>query len=92
MDTIRTKTKKKSPAKPIAKKKRALSKRRLKTMADVRRFLADVINKLNRDEIDIHKAKGLGYLCQILIKSIEGSDLENRVLELEKALSDSMGK
>ena len=30
-------------------------RRRLKKMEDVRRFLADTVNKLNRDEIEINK-------------------------------------
>jgi len=63
------------------------SKRRLKTMDDVRRFLADTVNQLNRDEIEANKASKLGYLCQILARVIEGSDLETRVAELEQAIT-----
>jgi hypothetical protein len=62
------------------------NKRRLKTMEDVRRFLADTVNKLNRDEIEINKASKLGYLLQIMARVIEGSDLEKRITELEKTL------
>ena len=61
-------------------------KRRLKTLEDVRRFLADTVNKLNRDEIEVNKASKLGYLLQIMARVIEGSDLERRVTELEKTL------
>jgi len=61
-------------------------RRRLKKMEDVRRFLADTVNKLNRDEIEINKASKLGYLLQIMARVIEGSNLEQRVTELEKAL------
>ncbi len=68
-------------------KKKLPSKRRLKTMDDVRRFLADVVNQLNRDEMDAAKASKLGYLCQILARVIEGNDLEARVAELEKAMN-----
>ena len=62
------------------------NKRRLKTMEDVRRLLADTVNKLNRDEIECNKASKLGYLLQIMARVIEGSDLEKRITELEKTL------
>jgi hypothetical protein len=61
-------------------------KRRLKTLGDARRFLADVTNQLNRDEIAPDKASKLGYLIQILAKIIQGDDLERRVAALEEAL------
>ena len=64
--------------------------RRLKTMEDVRRFLADTINRLNKDDIDPGKASKLGYLCQILTRVIEGSDLEKRVAEIEKAVKERL--
>ena len=66
--------------------KKKPSKRRLKSMEDVRRFLADTVNKLNRDEIEPGKASKLGYLLQIMARVIEGSNLEQRVTELEKTL------
>ena len=61
----------------------------MKTLDDIRKFLADVINKLNRDEIDPTKAGKLGYLCQITAKIIEGSDLEDRVSELERIVENN---
>ena len=68
-------------------KKKLPSKRRLKTMDDVRRFLAYVVNQLNRDEMESAKASKLGYLCQILARVIESNDLEARVSVLEKAMN-----
>ena len=67
-------------------KKNTVRKRRLKNLEDVRRFLADVINRLNRDEIDPAKASKLGYLCQIVARIIEGGDLEKRIAELERSI------
>lgn len=58
-------------------------KRRLKHLEDVRRFLADLINRCNRDEVEPAKASKLGYLCQILARIIEGGDLERRLSDLE---------
>jgi len=63
--------------------KKCVRNRRLKNLSDVRRFLADVTNRLNRDEIDYNKASKLGYLLQILSRVIEGSDIEKRLAALE---------
>jgi hypothetical protein len=61
-------------------------KRRLSSLIELRRFLADVINRLHRDEIEPNKASKLGYLCQIQSRLIEGGDLERRVAVLEKLI------
>ncbi len=68
-----------------------LSTRRLKKMEDVRRFLADTVNRLNKDEIKPDKASKLGYLCQILARVIETNDLEKRVEALENELRSKRG-
>lgn len=59
-------------------------KRRLKSAQDVRTFLADLVNKVNRNEVDPAKAKCLGYLVQILNSVINTSDLEKRLEALEE--------
>ena len=66
--------------------KKSVRNRRLKNLEDVRRFLADVTNRLNRDEIDCNKAAKLGYLLQILSRVIEGSDIEKRLKSIEKTV------
>ena len=68
------------------------AKRRLKSLSDARRFLADLINALNRDEIDSSKGSKLAYMISILGRLIEGGDLEKRVLALEAALKDQGGE
>jgi len=60
--------------------------KRLKNLADLRRFLARIINQLEAGQIDPSIAGKLGYLTGILTRVIEGSDLENRVSTLEKDL------
>lgn len=72
-------------------KQKKPSTRRLKNLSDARRFLADIVNQLNRDDIDPNKAAKLGYLLQILAKIIMGDDLERRVLALEDALKNQEG-
>lgn len=60
--------------------------RRLKTLDDVRRYLADVINRVESGDLDANVAGRIGYLANVLKSVIEGSDLEKRVLELEKTM------
>ena len=62
------------------------TRRRLKNLSDVRKFLADTINRLNQDHIDSIKASKLGYLCSILSKVIVDDSLEKRVAALEQKL------
>ena len=56
---------------------------KLQTESDVNRFLAKVINMLNRDQIDPNKASRLGYLCNLLISGLRSKDLEERISKLE---------
>ena len=57
---------------------------RLNKSGGVQRLLARVVNELRRDEISCDKARTIGYLANILLKSIEGIDHEERITELEK--------
>ncbi|MBF0232763.1 MAG: hypothetical protein HQK65_15770 [Desulfamplus sp.] len=66
------------------KKERAV---RLKTLPDVRRFMANITNKLNSGEIEESKARCFGYLCSVLKDLIKDSDMEIRLSALEKKIS-----
>ncbi len=57
---------------------------RLKTLSDLRRFVANTVNKVHKDEMQPDKAKVLNSLCRTLCDIIKDSELEQRVLELEK--------
>lgn len=59
---------------------------RLRTTMDISRFLAKVINQLYRNEMEADRAGKLGYLGNILIKSMEQSDLEKRIAALEERI------
>jgi len=61
-------------------------RRRLKTMQDVRRYLANLINRAEAGEVEPSLASKLGYLANSLAKVIEGSDLEKRIKRLESNL------
>lgn len=59
-------------------------KRRLKSSIDLRRYLADLINRLEADEVSSEKAGKIGYLVNILRAVIEISDIEQRLEQLER--------
>ena len=58
----------------------------LKTIGDVSRFLAKIINQVYRSEMEESKASKLGYLSNILMGSLKDSELEDRVERLEQEI------
>lgn len=81
-------TSKTAPYTPVMEAKKPKMARRLKTAEDVRRFLAHIIRKLENNKIDPTVAGRLGYLANILVRCIEGSDLEQRLAALEQQLGE----
>jgi len=69
--------------KPVGVKMKKYSVR-LKSLADIRRFLARVANDLDKDEIEAGKARTLTYIGSILSQVIRDSDLEARISALEE--------
>jgi hypothetical protein len=66
-----------------------LGKRRLRSIDDVRRYLASLITRLedsSAGEIDPALAGRLAYISNILLGAIKDSDLERRIAELERRL------
>jgi hypothetical protein len=57
---------------------------RLRTAFDVRRLLARLINMTLKDELDESKCTKVGYLCGVLLRAIELSELEERIKKLEE--------
>ena len=57
---------------------------RLRTEDDCRRYLANLINRLEVKEVSISRADTLGRLTKILLHAIAARDLADRVAELEK--------
>ena len=62
--------------------------RRLNTILDLRRYLAGVINRLDAGGIDANVASKLGYLCSILHRVLQDSDLDARLTALETKISN----
>lgn len=60
-----------------------MARRRLKTASDLRRYMADLINRVEQAEITPETASKLGYLANILLRVIEGADFEARIDALE---------
>lgn len=59
---------------------------RLKTLEDLRRYLARLVNETEAGTIDPAISGRLGYLCNILKSVISEAELEQRVAELERFL------
>lgn len=57
--------------------------KRLKTLADLRRFLASKITALDRNEIDENKLRCFAYALSIMAAIIKDSDIEERLTALE---------
>jgi hypothetical protein len=62
---------------------------KLETPGDVRRFLRWLILQTKTDKIDTRKAGVMGQLGLYLLKTLEVSDLEARLAELERRLEQS---
>lgn len=58
-------------------------KRRLKTLEDLRRYLADAIHRLEEGTLDDPAAKTRAYLVNILAGVVKDSDIEARLAALE---------
>lgn len=63
-------------------------KYRLKTLDDLRRYLARLINETENGQIDPAISGRLGYLCNILKSVISEAELESRVAELERVMKE----
>ena len=61
-------------------------KKRLKTIENVRVYLADLINRTETGDIEPTLSGKLGYLVSILVRVIEGGDLEKRIKAIEERL------
>lgn len=62
---------------------------RLKTLNDVRRYLAALVNETRAREVDPALASKLGYLLNILSGCIKDSEVEDRLAALEDRLLKS---
>lgn len=61
---------------------------RLESARDTRKLLAKIINQRLRDEVDGETCRDVGFLTKILLSAIETSELEVRLVELEKLIQE----
>ncbi|AEB08426.1 hypothetical protein [Desulfobacca acetoxidans] len=66
-----------------------MPRRRLNTSQDCRRYLANVINRLEAGTLDPNIAGRLAYITNIIIRAIETSELETRLNALEERFSEN---
>jgi hypothetical protein len=59
---------------------------KLETVTDVAGLLADTICRVRKGELDPRIANAVGYLAGVMIRALEGSDIERRIAELEETL------
>jgi len=64
-----------------------MSKTRLQTMGDVRRYLAGLLNRFEAGEINEVHLKAAAYVSNILTGTIKDSDFEQRIEMLEEHLN-----
>ena len=65
-----------------------MSRKRLKTLGDVRRYLANLINRVEDGQMDQARAAKLAYVSNILISCIKDGDLESRLEKLEREMEN----
>ena len=63
--------------------------RRLKNMGDLRRYVANIINRVEAGQLEPSVAGRLGFLVNILVRIVETGDLEMRVEVLEQKIEQS---
>ena len=62
------------------------TRKRLKKIEDIRRFLADTINQYAGNKIDTDQMRCYAYSCSVLCGIVKDSELESRLEKLEKTL------
>ncbi len=63
-----------------------MPERRLNTTQDLRRYLANLINRTEAGRTDAGLAKTLTYMTSVLMRAIESSDIEERIRMLEEKM------
>lgn len=67
------------------------TRRRLKTVGNLRAMVAQALRDLENGAIDAEKARAICYGAQILGKLIESEDIEKRLQELERERGSTAG-
>ena len=68
------------------------TRKRLKSLADIRRFLALIINQTYSGELEPSLSGRLAYMLNVLKSVVVDSDLEARIVKLERAIEKEAGR
>ena len=68
------------------------AKKRLKTMSDLRKYLANLINQTKDGQVEPALAGRLGFLLNVLKGVISDGELENRIKKLEEVAKNESEK
>jgi len=63
-------------------------RKRLKTLCDIRRYLAGLINRVEAGELDPNVMSKLTYTSNVLAGIVRDSDLEQRIKQLEEQVKN----
>jgi hypothetical protein len=64
----------------------------LSTVGDVVKLLADSINQVRTGKIGVNVANAIGVLTGVLLRALEGGEIERRLAELEAAQAKKKGR
>lgn len=67
-----------------------MSKRRFKTLADCRRYIGSLLNRIEAGDLDEALASKRAYITNILMGCIKDSDIEERIQKLEEGLKNEL--
>jgi hypothetical protein len=63
-----------------------IKRRKLRTLNDIRRYLANLLLQLEADHVERQKATSLAYIASLIQKAIVDATIEPQLRELEKRL------
>jgi len=61
---------------------------KLKTIRDIHKLLAKLVNQRLRQEVETDMVRDAGYLLKIMIDGVRGIELEQRLDNLEKVIEE----
>ncbi len=66
-----------------------MSRKRLKSMEDLRRYLSGLVNRVEGGQVEASVAGRSGFLINILVRIVETGDLEKRIEALEQRVDQN---
>lgn len=67
-----------------------MATKRLQKLSDIRRYLANLLNRFEAGEINETHLKAAAYVANILTGTIRDSELEERITRMEQQLNEEV--